>query len=243
VHKFLPHVEDFFACTSDFPSDRCLIWPGALGTSACPRAFDVDEQVMRLPRRELCERKNGPPKDKQVVLSTCADPRCVNPQHLFWGAPYEAVRKKHWEEICKGLAGDPDSCVLWGGYVNKDGYARYQIVRGGCLEMVHRYVCEQVFGPAPFEKAEVLHSCDVPSCINSRHLRWGSHQENMQEAVNRKRMRQGDAHSSTKIRKSDYPDIFMLREGGMLNREIASKYGVDASVISRIISRQQRDSK
>jgi hypothetical protein len=42
--------------------------------------------------------------------------------------------------------------------------------------------------PENTTKIFVLHSCDMPLCVNPSHLREGTHLENMQDAINRKRL-------------------------------------------------------
>ncbi len=48
--------------------------------------------------------------------------------------------------------------------------------------VLHR-VLTRVHGAAPFSRAHKLHNCDNGFCINPLHLRWGSHQENMLDKV------------------------------------------------------------
>jgi hypothetical protein len=52
------------------------------------------------------------------------------------------------------------------------------------------------------EGLEVMHSCDNPACINPEHLSVGTHQQNIQDAVTRGRMK-----ISNKISPSDIIEI------------------------------------
>ena len=71
-----------------------------------------------------------------------------------------------------------DDCVLW-------GFAKsYPHVRlNGKLERAHCVVCRQVHGEPPSPEHEVAHNCGDRRCINPRHLRWATHQENMDDCV------------------------------------------------------------
>ena len=75
------------------------------------------------------------------------------------------------------------SCWLWSAYKDKNGYGRIKV------NGVSR--CAHVVSWAIKNKREpdncILHSCDNPSCVNPDHLRDGTHRENTQDSVNRKR--------------------------------------------------------
>ena len=70
-------------------------------------------------------------------------------------------------------------CWLWSLRVNKDGYGKVNFKVGNKLstKQAHRYSWELSFGPIP-DKKQVLHSCDVPSCVNPDHLWVGTIDDN-----------------------------------------------------------------
>jgi len=91
------------------------------------------------------------------------------------------------------------------------------------------------------ENVCVLHECDFGLCCNPRHLHLGSHQKNMEEAVERNRFATGDRSGSrlhpesrprgennprAKLTAKDIPKIFELRSTGMPEAEIAKAFGL-----------------
>ena len=52
----------------------------------------------------------------------------------------------------------------------------------------HNYICRLIYGPAP-EGFEAAHRCGNPICVNPKHLRWATHCENMQDAIEHAKMR------------------------------------------------------
>lgn len=75
---------------------------------------------------------------------------------------------------------------------NNMGYpvARFQ----GKLRLASHVVMELVGNPRP-KGMEILHSCDNPECVNPRHMRWGTHSENLKEAVTRGRWKHPRGYS------------------------------------------------
>jgi hypothetical protein len=80
-----------------------------------------------------------------------------------------------------------DACVEWPHARTKKGYG--QTYRYGKTVYVSRVVWEMVNGRALLPGEEVRHSCDNPPCYNPRHLLVGSRKDNMQDAVERQRLR------------------------------------------------------
>lgn len=78
-----------------------------------------------------------------------------------------------------------DLCWNWRGSTAK-GYG--QIKAEGRVMRAHRLAFELVKGEVP-EGLFVLHSCDNPLCCNPKHLRVGTHQDNMDDKTARGRNR------------------------------------------------------
>lgn len=76
----------------------------------------------------------------------------------------------------------------------------------------------------------VRHTCDNPICVNPGHLKSGTHQDNMQDMVDR------DRHE-TKIPRSDLPRIVALLDLGVPATIIAQAWGVTDSTISLLKKR------
>lgn len=107
-------------------------------------------------------------------------------------------RPRSLEEVVAGIrarldtSGGPDACHPFTGSRNpKSGYGMVQ-ARGVWKnpQAVHVVIYEDVNGPVP-DGHEVRHTCDNPPCANERHLISGTHQQNMQDAIDRGRFKIG----------------------------------------------------
>lgn len=72
----------------------------------------------------------------------------------------------------------------------------------------------------------MLHDCDNPRCCNPKHLRLGTHRDNMDDKIVRNRM-------AAKITPDDVRAIRRLI-GKKSGKEIAAMFGVGAGVVSDI---------
>lgn len=97
--------------------------------------------------------------------------------------------KRFWDRVQK-----TDTCWLWVGYrikektlPNKSKILPYGMLRiQGKQVLAHRTMFKLVKGEIP-EGMMVLHTCDVPYCVNPDHLYLGTQQDNMNDMKNRGR--------------------------------------------------------
>lgn len=83
-------------------------------------------------------------------------------------------------------------CHLWLGATDSSGYGAVMVSgsrKGRTVKSTHRLAWENAFGPIPNDR-QVLHKCDIPSCINPEHLFLGTHKDNMQDAKAKGRIKQ-----------------------------------------------------
>ena len=82
---------------------------------------------------------------------------------------------------------------------------------------------------------EVLHTCDVPLCVNPDHLFKGTQQENVDDMVMKDRHTRGSRNGVAILTEENIVKIKMLRSKGLLHREIAVMFGVCRATISMIL--------
>lgn len=83
--------------------------------------------------------------------------------------------ERFWEYVNK-----TETCWLWTGFRDSDGYGKFQIGTNQKKKSVraHRFSYELVHGPT---ELLVLHNCDNPPCVNPDHLYAGTHSDNMKD--------------------------------------------------------------
>jgi hypothetical protein len=65
----------------------------------------------------------------------------------------------------------------------------------GVMHYAHRWAWVRANGPIP-EGQKVLHTCDVPACVNPAHLFLGTQAANMADKVAKGRQAKGETHGS-----------------------------------------------
>lgn len=131
--------------------------------------------------------------------------------------------------------GDSDECLEWKFAVNKDGYGRI------CYERtpvpVHRLAYKLVNGDWPRPCAR--HTCDNPPCFNPKHVIPGTHYQNMQDMIDRKRYAVGERASKAVLTEEQVRDIRAEYSWNKVTMKmLGEKYGVDPTAIFDIIHRR-----
>ncbi len=86
--------------------------------------------------------------------------------------------------LLEAIERQTDDCILWPSPSERRGYGSVHYLGRQRPAHVVALLLAGVEQTAPL----VLHSCDVRRCVNPRHLRWGTQQQNVQEAYARGRM-------------------------------------------------------
>ncbi len=107
-------------------------------------------------------------------------------------------RRRQTIEDVLGNVKKTDTCWYWLGHRNTYSYG----VTGynGIAQMAHRVIYELYKGAIP-EGMMLLHSCDVPFCVNPEHLHPGTCAENSKEASQRGRWNPGMRWTKEKTKK------------------------------------------
>ena len=145
------------------------------------------------------------------------------------GTPEE----RFWKYVKK-----TDTCWLWIAHCDRGGYG--QLMIADKTATVHRYSYELHFGLIPTGLC-VLHKCDIRNCVNPAHLFLGTQADNVADMGNKGRGKYsfGGKNGMAKLTEAEVCQIFDDSENGLLQRQIADKYGVLQPQISQILNKKK----
>jgi len=134
------------------------------------------------------------------------------------------------------IYGSGNDCHIFTGRRNTGGYG--QIKKNGKCLLVHRWVWETANGLIP-DGFCVLHSCDNPQCVNIKHLRLGTHDDNMKDKKAKGRgkgINAGYAHkrAMAKVTEQDVIAIKVGLASGKKQIDMAKRFGVSRNIVSDI---------
>ena len=86
---------------------------------------------------------------------------------------------------------------------------------------------------------QILHTCDMPSCVNPDHLWLGSQLDNVRDCKKKGRLKRGpgyttiigEQHYNAKLTEAD---VIEIRTGLLNYRDYAQKFGVSADYVHQI---------
>ena len=134
--------------------------------------------------------------------------------------------------------GSVNECWLWlGATVGSRGGKLYygRLPFRGRKIMAHRLA--MVLSGIRVGRSLVCHRCDVPLCVNPKHLFLGTQKDNITDAVNKGRFAVGERHWGAKLTEEEVRAI--RREVGSDYVRIAEKYGISRHQIRKIIRRHR----
>lgn len=139
------------------------------------------------------------------------------------------LRARFWERVKK-----TETCWLWTGMKNEKGYGEIRIKYRTVF--AHRLSFALHFGETP-EGLCVLHRCDQPSCVRPDHLFLGTRKQNRADCLSKNRHSKGENSGVSKLTSQQILEIRALRLKNVRIVEIAKKFGIGNSQVSRIAKR------
>lgn len=133
-----------------------------------------------------------------------------------------------------------NGCWIWTGghkghWGNKMDYGIFGNMLGDRYQTAHKASWFIHYGEIP-EGMDVCHKCDNPRCCNPDHLFLGTHTENMRDMISKGRHRfpRGENCHVAKLTENDVFAIKALVSQGANHGDIAKKFKVTRSTISKI---------
>lgn len=131
---------------------------------------------------------------------------------------------------------DTDDCILWPYGKTHFGYGVAQFE--GKRQNAHAVALKMAVGPPPFEGAMALHepvNCHNPSCVNPKHLRWGSGSDNFDDKVLDGTSNRGEQNWDAKLTEDD---VRLIRKTKESAPKLAEKFNVTVWTIYDVRKRR-----
>jgi HNH endonuclease len=198
------------------------------------RAKAVQSRSEQKNREARVERK----RQKRVVLCLHCD-KPIPPPVLKPGA-IRASRLRYCSVQCRLFSkvdmtpghGPQGDCWIYTGAKHKFGYGMINKSESkkSDITTAHDYAWEIEHGPVP-EGMFVLHKCDNPPCCRIDHLFLGTHQDNMDDMMEKGRKPRGSAVPAAKLTDDQ---VLSIRSDKRPSVVIAAEYGISKSLVGYI---------
>lgn len=147
------------------------------------------------------------------------------------GQTFRGAPKKFIDDVV--AAETREDCIIWPFCRTADGYA--SINYNGRTTLASRIVCQIVNGPRP-NKHEAAHSCGngKHGCVNPKHLRWATPQENSADKLIHGTHNRGENCGMSKLTGEAVSKIRDALATGIAINDLAERYHVSPRTIRHI---------
>ncbi len=185
-------------------------------------------------KKYLCKCDCG----NEKIIRTCS---LIQGYTQSCGCIYSIERESYDEDMKKKLLSSieisDNGCWIWIKSKHKQGYGNFPYKSK--VYLAHRISWTLFKGQIP-NGLLVCHNCpkgDNPSCCNPDHLFLGNDKINSLDALSKGRLKSfnGEKHYFTKLQNKDIFEIRRLASLGILQQEIAEKFNISKSNVSKIV--------
>lgn len=141
----------------------------------------------------------------------------------------EADQKRFWSKVALP---DADGCMLWLAGIAPTGYGRFKM--NGREGRASRASLQIAVGPPPAPHMFAAHSCRNRHCVAPTHLRWATPAENTADRIADGTYQYGERGPRAKLTREQVREIREKLSLRVMQRELATEYGVSKSLISAI---------
>ena len=138
------------------------------------------------------------------------------------------VLDRFWAKVDKS---GPDDCWNWNAGTSNKGYGRFAFQ--GKTRFAHRVswliANGSIKNANSYHGVCVLHRCDNPPCVNPKHLFLGTHQDNINDMVNKGRSNLGSKHGKSSLTESS---VEFIRSCGLRSTALSRIFKVSPNTIS-----------
>lgn len=143
--------------------------------------------------------------------------------------PTPTVEERFWAKVRK-----TQTCWIWQGCKKPSGHGMFVPQKGRAVS-AHAFSLELHLGYATPEGKEACHRCDNPSCVNPRHVYYGTRQENVDDAWARGRHPIGSARPAAKLHEDQVIEIRERYALGDDTKELAKEFGIKVPTLKHIV--------
>lgn len=224
--------------------ERCIDWMGSVNRYGYPVIWDSSAKKVVTVCRLAYQIVNKDIYSKnRYIRQRCNRKLCINEKHLYMQPSSLQEKFLAYTRInMDTLILNGSRCIDWQLSTDKDGYGKTKNPETGQTIGVHRVSFELFSGPIP-EGEFVLHLCHRPICCNPRHLKLGTHQDNMDDMsrAGRSCSLKGELSPSCKYSDKIIEEIRYRRDNeDITQRELSRIFGMSHQHVSDIINGKYR---